>query len=231
MGREIVEGIRDILTFYRGIGFEYLPFSLNDSKASTNLDKKTLKYKETALKELRERIGDCQRCKLSKNRKNIVFGEGSLKARLMFIGEGPGMEEDIQGRPFVGRAGELLTRMIEKMGLRREDVYIANVVKCRPPNNREPEDDEISACMPFLEEQIGIIQPDVIFSLGKVSAHTLLGIKIPISKLRGNFYRYKGIPVMPTFHPAYLIRNPNDKWLTWDDAQKVLKKLREKEAI
>lgn len=222
MGREIIEGVRDILTFYRRIGFEYLPFSLDDPGPTIHP-----KAKETALQELRERIGDCQRCKLSKNRTSIVFGEGNPDANLVFIGEGPGMEEDIQARPFVGKAGELLTRMIEKMGLRREEVYIANIVKCRPPNNREPEDDEIRACMPFLEEQIEIIKPKVIFSLGKVSAHALLGIKIPISRLRGVFYNYKGIHVMPTFHPAYLIRNPKDKWLTWDDAQKVLKKLEE----
>jgi len=227
MGREIIKGLKDILTFYKEIGFDYLPFRFEGSTATSHTDRDVIKDKAVALEGLRKKIGNCQRCKLSKNRKNIVFGEGNPEATLMFIGEAPGMEEDIQARPFVGKAGEVLTNMIKKMELNRGDVYIANIVKCRPPNNREPMEDEISACMPYLEEQIDIIKPKVIFSLGKVSAHALLGVDIPISKMRGNFYNYKGIPLMPTFHPAYLIRNPKDKWLTWEDAQKVLKKLKE----
>ncbi|HET6515578.1 MAG TPA: uracil-DNA glycosylase [Thermodesulfovibrionales bacterium] len=175
---------------------------------------------------LREEIGDCQRCGLSKGRKNLVFGEGSLDAEIMFIGEAPGRDEDLQGRPFVGDAGKLLTRLIEKMGLRREDVYIANILKSRPPMNRDPEEDEIRACLPFLERQIEIIAPKVIVSLGRISAHSLLNTRTPITKLRGTFYDYKGIPVMSTFHPAYLLRNPKDKWLVWEDAQKVLDLLR-----
>lgn len=187
--------------------------------------------KETALNALREEIGDCQRCKLSKGRTHIVFGEGNVNAKIMFIGEAPGREEDIQARPFVGDAGQLLTRLIEKMGFKRKDVYIANIIKCRPPMNRDPQDDEIAACFPFLERQIEIISPRIVVSLGKVSAHTLLRIKgniskFSISKVRGRFYEYRGIPVMPTFHPAYLLRNPKDKWLTWEDAKAVLKKLR-----
>ncbi|RJQ43835.1 MAG: uracil-DNA glycosylase [Nitrospiraceae bacterium] len=181
--------------------------------------------REAALKALREEIGDCKRCKLSGNRKNIVFGEGSPDARLMFIGEGPGRDEDIQGRPFVGEAGQLLTRMITKLGLRREEVYIANIVKCRPPNNREPEEDEIATCRPFVERQIEIISPAVIVSLGRISAQSLLRVKTAISRLRGNFIEYNNVPVMPTFHPAYLLRNPKDKWKTWDDMQKVLERL------
>ncbi len=182
--------------------------------------------KESALTLLREKIGDCQRCRLSKGRKNIVFGEGNPDAKLIFIGEGPGREEDLQARPFVGDAGKLLTRLIEKMGFKREDVYIANIVKCRPPMNREPEGDEINTCKPFVEEQVKIINPEVIMSLGKISAQSLLNTKIPISKLRGRFYDYMNIPLMPTFHPAYLLRNPRDKQLTWEDAQKVLEKLK-----
>ena len=178
--------------------------------------------KESALKVLREEIGDCQRCRLAKGRTNIVFGEGDPDAKLMFIGEGPGREEDLQARPFVGDAGKLLTRLIEKMGFKRKEVYIANIVKCRPPMNREPEEDEMNACKPFVEEQIKIINPKVIISLGRISAQSLLNTKIPISKLRGRFYDYMHISLMPTFHPAYLLRNPKDKNLTWEDAQKVL---------
>jgi DNA polymerase len=149
----------------------------------------------------------------------------------MFIGEAPGKEEDIQARPFVGDAGKLLTRMIEKMGLAREDVYIGNIVKCRPPLNRDPEEDEMKTCSPFIDRQIEIISPKVIISLGRVSAQTLIATKIPISKLRGKFYEYKGIPLMPTFHPAYLLRNPRDKWLVWEDMQKVLELLKEKGGV
>jgi DNA polymerase len=187
--------------------------------------------KRAALEQLREEIGECQRCKLSRERKHLVFGEGSPDAALMFIGEAPGKEEDIQARPFVGDAGKLLTRMIEKMGLAREDVYIGNIVKCRPPLNRDPEEDEMKTCSPFIDRQIEIISPKVIISLGRVSAQTLIATKIPISKLRGKFYEYKGIPLMPTFHPAYLLRNPRDKWLVWEDMQKVLELLKEKGGV
>lgn len=227
--KTILTKIRKALEFYQELGFEYLPVKAELRIKSSELRGKTQNSKlnkETALKALREKIGDCQRCKLSASRKNIVFGEGNPQARLMFIGEGPGRDEDIQGRPFVGDAGRLLTRLIEKMGFKREDVYIANIVKCRPPLNREPEEDEVNACRHFLGEQIRIINPEVIMSLGKISAHSLINTKVPISKLRGRFYDYMGIPVMPTFHPAYLLRNPKDKQLTWEDAQKVLEKLK-----
>jgi DNA polymerase len=182
-----------------------------------------------SLKTLREEIGDCKRCKLSSGRKNIVFGEGSPDARLMFIGEGPGREEDLQARPFVGDAGILLTRLIEKMGFRREDVYIANIVKCRPPMNRDPERDEIEICRGYIEKQIEIINPQVIISLGRISSQTLIGNPaLKMTSTRGRFFDYNGIPLMPTFHPAYLLRNPKDKWLTWSDAQKVLEKLQDR---
>ncbi|MBI5638799.1 MAG: uracil-DNA glycosylase [Nitrospirae bacterium] len=171
-------------------------------------------------------MGDCLRCNLSKNRKHIVFGEGNPSARLMFIGEAPGKEEDIQGLPFVGEAGMLLTRLIEKMGLKRADVYIANIVKCRPPMNRDPEKEEIATCRGFLERQIEIIQPEVIMTLGRIALQALMdNPELKISAVRGKFFDYRGIPVMPTFHPAYLLRSPGEKIKTWADAQKVMKRL------
>jgi len=173
-----------------------------------------------------EEIGDCSRCKLHRGRKNIVFGEGNPNAELVFVGEGPGQEEDIQGRPFVGAAGQLLTDIIVKgMKISREDVYICNIVKCRPPENRNPEPDEILACEPFLIKQIQAINPKIIIGLGNVAVKTLLKTKEGITSLRGNWKSYQGIPLMPTFHPAYLLRNPSDKRLVWDDIKKVIAEL------
>jgi DNA polymerase len=180
-----------------------------------------------SLEDLRSAIGDCQRCKLCAGRTNLVFGVGNPRARLMFVGEGPGRDEDLKGEPFVGRAGQLLTDIITKgMGLRREDVYICNVVKCRPPDNRNPEPDEVAACEPFLKKQIDIIGPDIIVGLGKFAVQTLLNSKVPISKLRGVWASYHGIKLMPTFHPAYLLRNPADKKLVWEDIKQVIKVMR-----
>ncbi|MDH3443303.1 MAG: uracil-DNA glycosylase [Deltaproteobacteria bacterium] len=184
-------------------------------------------YQARSLEELRAAIGDCQRCKLCSGRTHLVFGVGNPNARLMFVGEGPGRDEDLQGEPFVGRAGQLLTDIITKgMGLRREDVYIANVVKCRPPENRNPEPDEVAACEPFLKKQIELIRPEVIVGLGKFAVQTLLQSKVPISKLRGQWHSYHGIKLMPTFHPAYLLRNPGDKKLVWEDIKEVIEALR-----
>lgn len=175
---------------------------------------------------LRAEIGDCQRCKLCRDRTNIVFGVGNPSAALMFVGEGPGRDEDLQAEPFVGRAGKLLTEIITKgMKLRREDVYIANVVKCRPPENRNPEPDEITACRPFLERQIQLVAPKVLVALGTFAAQTMLGVRTPISRLRGQWFDYDGIKLMPTLHPAYLLRNPNDKRLVWNDIKLVMKEL------
>jgi len=175
---------------------------------------------------LRNFIGDCQRCKLAQMRTNLVFGVGNPHAELMFVGEGPGAEEDAQGEPFVGRAGQLLTDIIERgMGLRRAEVYICNVVKCRPPENRNPEPDEVAACEPFLFRQIELVKPKVIVGLGTHAVHALLKIKTPISKLRGNWQQVLGVRMMPTFHPAYLLRNPGDKRLVWADIQEVMKEL------
>jgi uracil-DNA glycosylase len=180
-----------------------------------------------SLEELRAAIGDCRRCKLCSGRTNLVFGVGNPHAALMFVGEGPGRDEDLQGEPFVGRAGQLLTDIITKgMGLKREDVYIANVVKCRPPENRNPEPDEVAACEPFLKKQIDLIRPKIIVGLGKFAVQTLLQSKAPITKLRGNWHSYHGIKLMPTFHPAYLLRNPADKKLVWEDIKKVIKEMR-----
>ncbi len=206
--------------FLQELGFEYIP----------RFDLSSLNPKNTLLNELREEIGDCKRCKLSIQRTNIVFGEGNPDTPLMFIGEAPGEEEDKQGRPFVGDAGQLLTRLIEKMGFKRKSLYITNVVKCRPPMNREPEEDEIRTCIPFLYKQIEIIKPSVIMTLGGVATRSLLFLnqhkkKEGISLWRGKVYYYQKIPVVPTFHPAYLLRNPKDKKLTWQDAQLVLKLL------
>lgn len=163
----------------------------------------------------------CRKCGLYRKRTNLVFGTGNPRARLMFVGEAPGAEEDLQGKPFVGRAGTLLTKMIEAMGLRREDVYIANILKCRPPNNRNPLPDEILACSPSLQEQIQVIQPRVICPLGKFAAQFLLKSQEPITALRGRFYDMDGMKVMPTFHPAYLLRNPHGKRLAWEDLKKI----------
>lgn len=248
--KNIAKDIKSVLEFYQALGFERLPIKIAISTQPSAISKKAMvsknikaescqlqtetssvehltnSEKTAAMKALREEIGDCQRCKLSKGRKNLVFGEGSVDAEIMFIGEGPGEDEDIQGRPFVGKAGQLLTSLIIKMGFKREDVYIGNIVKCRPPFNRDPEEDEINTCMPFIKKQVEIISPKVIVSLGRISAQTLIGVKIPISKLRGHFHTFNDIPLMPTFHPAYLLRNPKDKWLVWEDAQKILERLK-----
>ncbi len=177
------------------------------------------------LSAIREEIGDCLRCPLGNGRKTIVFGEGASDARLMFVGEGPGADEDREGRPFVGRAGQLLNRMIKAMGLDRSQVYIANVVKCRPSGNRDPEPVEIQKCLPFLQAQINAISPQVIVGLGRVAVGSLLGRKISLTKTRGSFYYVDGIPVMPTYHPSFLLRKePERKWKAeaWEDLKKVM---------
>jgi uracil-DNA glycosylase len=174
------------------------------------------------LDDIRRELGDCRRCKLCDGRKQIVFGSGNPRARLVFVGEGPGAEEDAQGLPFVGAAGQLLTRMIQAMGLRRDDVYICNVVKCRPPGNRNPEPDEIAACEPFLRAQLQSIQPEVVVALGKFAAQTLLRDSTPITRLRGQWRTYQGMRLMPTFHPAYLLRNPAEKKPCWEDLKAVM---------
>lgn len=174
-----------------------------------------------SLESIRTDLGDCRRCKLCSGRTHIVFGSGTSEAKLVFVGEGPGADEDAQGLPFVGAAGQLLTKIIEAMQLTRDQVYICNIVKCRPPSNRTPEEDEIAACSPFMFRQIESIRPRVICCLGAVAAQTVLGTKTAVGKLRGRFHDYRGIQVMPTWHPAYLLRNPNAKRDVWDDVKKI----------
>jgi uracil-DNA glycosylase len=179
--------------------------------------------KTADLRQLREFIGNCQRCKLAPMRTNLVFGVGNPSAELMFVGEGPGAEEDARGEPFVGRAGQLLTDIIERgMGMSRAEVYICNVIKCRPPENRNPEPDEVAACEPFLMRQIDLVRPRVIVGLGTFAVQSLLKVKTPISRLRGVWQNFRGIKMMPTFHPAYLLRNPGDKRLVWADIREVM---------
>lgn len=179
-----------------------------------------------SLEGLRAALGDCDRCKLCAGRTNIVFGVGNPQADLMFVGEGPGADEDAQGIPFVGKAGRLLTDIIQKgIGVPREQVYIANVVKCRPPNNRDPEPDEIIACQPFLHRQVALIRPRAIVTLGKFATQCLLETRTPISKLRGSWHDYRGVPLMPTFHPAYLLRNAREKRVVWEDIKQVMERI------
>ncbi len=196
-----------------------------------NLSPSTLRYLNggvsgfASLEDLRQFIGDCRRCKLCEGRMKLVFGEGSPDAKLVFVGEGPGREEDLVGHPFVGEAGKLLTRIIAAMGMTREEVYICNVVKCRPPKNRDPEEDEVEACLPFLKEQLNLIKPKVICTLGRVAGQYLLGKEFRITRERGSWYTFMETPLMPTFHPAYLLRNPSAKRQVWQDIQKVMKHL------
>jgi len=184
-----------------------------------------LNDKPSALKLIREDIGDCTRCRLHKGRTNLVFGVGNVNADLMFVGEGPGADEDAQGEPFVGRAGQLLNNMISAMGIKREDVYIANVVKCRPPGNRTPEKDECDTCSPFLMRQIDIIKPKVIVALGAVAAKNLLAVNDSMANLRGRWYDFRNSKLLVTYHPAYLLRDPRQKKEAWKDLQIVMKYL------
>ncbi|MEN6330618.1 MAG: uracil-DNA glycosylase [Smithella sp.] len=177
------------------------------------------------LSTIRADMADCQLCSLGKTRKNLVFGDGNPQAKIVFVGEAPGADEDEQGKPFVGRAGQLLTKIIEAMGLSREEVYICNILKCRPPQNRNPLPEEIAACEPFLKQQLKIISPQIICALGTFAAKTLLKTDVPISVLRGRFHYYEGIKLMPTYHPAYLLRNPAAKKTVWEDVQLIMKEL------
>jgi uracil-DNA glycosylase family 4 len=179
------------------------------------------KRERLTLDGIRQELGDCTRCRLHEGRNQLVFGAGDPHARLVFVGEGPGREEDLQGKPFVGRAGELLTRIIEAIDLTREEVYIANIIKCRPPNNRNPRPDEIQTCLPFLLKQLEAIKPRIICCLGTFAAQTLLGSEERISALRGRFHAYQGAKLMPTYHPAFLLRNPQFKKDVWEDMKRI----------
>jgi DNA polymerase len=227
--REIAAGLRAYVEHLRDSGVDALPLgggAAAAGEAAPSAAGAAAGSGAEALAAVRGDIGDCRRCKLWPGRTQIVFGVGNPDADLMFVGEGPGYDEDIKGEPFVGRAGQLLTEIITKgMKLRREDVYIANVVKCRPPENRNPEPDEILACESFLRRQIDAVRPRVIVTLGKFAAHTLLGTKMPITRLRGTWHEYRGVRLMPTLHPAYLLRNPADKRLVWEDVKLVMAEL------
>ena len=220
--RELVDEVRAWLAWVEESGLQ----NLAPERRRAEPDRSRPTVKLPLLEAVRSEIGECTRCKLHKGRTNIVFGVGSPEARLMFVGEAPGEDEDLQGYPFVGKAGQLLTKMIEAMGLRREDVYICNTVKCRPPNNRNPEPDELLACEPFLKGQLGAVKPEAIVTLGKFAAQALLREQTPITRLRGQWREYEGIPVMPTFHPAYLLRSPAEKGKVWEDLKQVMKRLR-----
>jgi uracil-DNA glycosylase len=188
----------------------------------------TPRRERETLEEIRADLGDCQRCRLAKGRKTIVFGQGNPRAELIFVGEGPGADEDEQGLPFVGRAGKLLNRMIELVGMKRPDVYICNIVKCRPPGNRVPEKDEIEACSPFLYRQIQAIRPRLVCCLGAPAVRTLLGIKEGITKIRGNFYDFGGTKALATVHPAYVLRNPREEKILREDFEKIAEYLNRK---
>jgi len=183
------------------------------------------KSKDARLSLAKNGVAYCRKCPLGKMRINSVFGSGNINAKLMFVGEAPGHDEDLQGMPFVGEAGILLTKIIEAMGIKREDVYICNILKCRPPHNRNPLPEEISTCINYLYAQIDVVKPKIICGLGKFASCTLLNTETPISKLRGSWHEYRGLKFMPTYHPAYLLRNPWDKKLVWEDMKKIMKEL------
>jgi len=222
-----VEAIKSRLEILRDGGIHYIV----KNNAHHNNTVHVIPEREERLNKLRqEKIGECQRCSLCSQRTNLVFGAGSSSASILFVGEAPGSEEDLQGQPFVGKSGKLLTKMIEAMGFKRESVYICNVVKCRPPKNRDPLPEEIAACEPFLKEQISIIQPKIIVGLGRYACQTLLRSEVSIAKLRGIWHEYNGIRFMPTFHPAYLLRNPNAKKEVWDDLKAVMLEIEAKQS-
>ena len=214
-------GVREIKDVSDGKGNLPCPYFSKWAKAKPPEEES----KETLMKNLREEIGDCKRCKLHRGRKNLVFGTGNVDSELVFVGEAPGADEDIQGEPFVGEAGKLLTKIINAMGYERKEVYIANIIKCRPPNNRNPEQDEIKTCEPFLVKQLSIINPEIICALGTFASQTLLKSQERISLLRGKFHLYNGMKVMPTFHPAFLLRNPHEKKTVWEDVKLIMEEM------
>jgi DNA polymerase len=213
---QLVEDTKGLLRLRADLGLSTLTLERPLPKPMTT---------ESRLKDLEKRVRNCRKCELHQSRTQIVFGVGSPQSELVFVGEAPGGEEDRQGIPFVGRAGQLLTRIIEAMGMKREEVYICNVLKCRPPENRDPTLDEVVFCEPYLLKQLEILQPKVIVALGRFAVQSLLRSSTPISRLRGEWHDYHGIPLMPTFHPAYLLRNPSGKAKVWDDMKQVLAKM------
>jgi DNA polymerase len=228
----IIAQVRKQIVYSRDIGLE--PPLLSDaniaylargheSEIAASSPTSSIPYQN--LEELEQFIGDCDRCKLSTGRKHIVFGEGNPHARLVFVGEAPGMDEDLSGKPFVGQAGKLLTDIINAMGLTRDEVYICNIVKCHPPRNRDPEADEIETCLPFLKAQLSLIQPEIICTLGRISAQCLVDRDLKITRDRGTWRSFLDIPLMPTYHPAYLLRYPQAKRQVWEDVQAIMQQL------
>ena len=217
--------IKNTMSYEEDIIYQYpTPESVCDSVDTYNEEAKvelSKSEKIAALKKLEEHVKECTKCELCKNRTNVVFGVGNPDADLLFVGEAPGYYEDVQGEPFVGKAGQLLTKIIESIGMKRDDVYIANILKCRPPDNRNPNADEIVMCSPHLIRQIEIIRPKIICALGTFAAQTLLDTKETIGKLRGKFFEYQSTKFLATYHPAYLLRNPDDKKKVWADIKKV----------
>ena len=219
-----IEEVKNHLRFLAASGCRGFDCSKKSLNTIESWGSKQTSLPET-LESIRTDLGDCRRCGLCDGRKNIVFGEGNHSAKLVFVGEGPGYEEDKRGRPFVGAAGKLLTKIIQAIKLTREQVYICNIIKCRPPKNRNPLPDEIKACFPFLQRQIAALKPDFICALGTFAAQTLLETKKPISKLRSNFHNYNGIKVLPTYHPAYLLRNSDKKRDVWEDMKMLMNEM------
>jgi DNA polymerase len=217
--------VREELVFLRDMGFTHLDLSVVSSQLSDNRQPTTDNADGDDWTRLREIALACTQCRLAQTRTQVVYGVGNAKAELMFIGEAPGRDEDLKGEPFVGRAGQLLTDIIKAMKLTRDDVYIANVIKCRPPENRNPEPDELDACRPFIKRQVELIQPKVIVTLGKFALQSLTGRAYAISAARGQWSEYDGIKVMPTYHPAYLLRTPSAKKDVWQDMKKVMAEL------
>jgi uracil-DNA glycosylase len=221
---EIVSALRSHVEEQQRRGIKTVPAFTQPAEGREASPSLSPHLKKDSLQGIREELGDCTRCRLHAGRKNIVFGVGNPDARLVFVGEGPGAEEDLQGEPFVGAAGQLLTRMIQAIQLERSDVYIANVVKCRPPDNRDPQEDEIETCLPFLKKQLAVIRPRIICTLGRFATQALLETKEGITKLRGRFHQLEGgARVMPTYHPSFLLRSPEKKREAWEDLQKVQK--------
>lgn len=218
---DVLNNVSSTLKFMAKAGCAGFDCSEKTIGVVEKLDKMTSSSLD-GLDAIRNELGECKRCKLFSGRTNIVFGTGNPDAKLVFVGEGPGYDEDIKGEPFVGRAGQLLTKIIEAINLTRDEVYICNIIKCRPPSNRNPEADEIKACFPFLKRQLDAIGPDFICALGTFAAQTLLDTNEPISKLRGRLFDYRGTQLMPTYHPAYLLRSPEKKRDVWEDMKKLI---------
>lgn len=221
--QRLLASVRSQLEYLQDLGFENQELNLEEKKLL--LSKANIPNIDETLESIRADLGNCRRCGLSSTRKKIVFGFGNPSAHLVFVGEAPGREEDLVGDPFVGEAGKLLDKILLAIGLRRKDVYICNVLKCRPPQNRDPQSEEVSICEGFLKRQIDVIKPQVIVGLGRFAVQSLLKSTIPISRLRGEWQNYQGIPFMPTYHPAYLLRNPDGKRDVWEDMKEVKRRL------